>query len=670
MSRHKGINRREFIRRMVYGGLSLGAVSALGLPLPGCGGGRRLGKRVYILGFDGMSPHLLESWMDEGKMPNFDHLRKMGGYSRNTSTIPPESPVAWSSFAIGGNPGRHGIYDFLRCNTATHRPEMAQISRINPKFFANTLPMRPPILHNNRAGTAFWTAIARAGYPVCVYQAPVTVPPDPVPGGHLLVGLGMPDIRSTQGTYHFFAEDATDSEIGSSEMGGIINRLRVTGNHATSFVEGPINYLSNQYTHITLPVDFRKDGDAVVIEISGEQQKVAEGSWSDWFTVRFPMTSLVDIVGIGRFHVHSLKPLRIYLSPLDFHPSYCPIAISEPRGWSAELKEKLGLYRTRGWETDTMAHAEERLTDSQYLEDVFFTEEMRRTMVNYCADTYDADLFVSVFSATDRIAHVMWRHIDPGSPRYDAAAAAANGDAIFRIYQFADKVVGEHLARLKGDDVLMVLSDHGFHPFHRGVNLNTWLVKNGYMMLKGQTTDSYNLDDLFSGQGKFFDSVDWSRTRAYALGLGQIYLNMKRYGPEGAVEDADHDSLCDEIITGLKSYVDPVTNIKPIRSAFRGNAIYHGARQASAPDIQMGYETGYRVSWQTSLGGIPKDICENNMKLWSADHCSLDRDITKGVFFANRPIGGEVEIVDIAPTVMQLMGVTPPEEVDGKAIWG
>jgi len=668
MANSKGINRREFIRRMAMGGLAVGAASALGLSLTGCTQ-RRLGKKIFVLGFDGLSPYLMEPWMAEGKLPNFDKLRKAGGYARNMSTIPPESPVAWSSFAIGGNPGRHGIYDFLRCYMSTHRPEMAQISRINPKFFADTIPIRPPILHNNRAGTAFWTAAARAGYPVCVFQAPVTVPPDPVPGGHLLVGLGMPDIRSTQGTYHFFAEDAAEKELGSSEMGGIINRLRLMGKRAVSFVEGPINFLSNQFTHVALPVDFEISGDSVIINFSGEKQSVKEGTWSDWFTARFPMTSLVDIVGIGRFHVHSIKPLRIYLSPLDFHPSYCPIPLSEPRGWSAELKEKLGLYRTRGWETDTMAHAEERLTDSQYLEDVFFTEEMRRTIVNHCADNINADLYVSVFSATDRIQHVMWRHIDPKSPRYDPVQAAQNGDAILRIYQFADKVVGEHLNRLGKDDVLMVLSDHGFHPFRRGVNLNTWLVREGYMMLKGQSTENYNLDDLFSGQGKFFDSVDWSRTRAYALGLGQIYLNMQKNGPEGVVADADHDQLCDEIIAKMKDYVDPVTGIKPLRSAFRGNQIYRGAREALAPDMVMGYEDGYRVSWQTSLGGIPKDVCEDNMKLWSADHCSLDAGITKGVFFANRPLAGDIAIVDIAPTVLRMMGVEPPEPVDGKPIW-
>ena len=126
------------------------------------------------------------------------------------------------------------------------------------------------------------------------------------------------------------------------------------------------------------------------------------------------------------------------------------------------------------------------------------------------------DLFVTAIETTDRISHMMWRLTEAGHPMYDAALAAQYGDAIERIYRRADAFVGTLRARVPPDALFIVMSDHGFHSFRRGVNLNTWLLQAGYMAVG---------DD--KGSMEFFKWVDWTKTRAYAVGLGQIYVNLQ-----------------------------------------------------------------------------------------------------------------------------------------------
>jgi predicted AlkP superfamily phosphohydrolase/phosphomutase len=280
-------------------------------------------------------------------------------------------------------------------------------------------------------------------------------------------------------------------------------------------------------------------------------------------------------------------------------------------------------------------------------------------------------LLVSIFTATDSVSHMFYRLMDPGHPRYDPELAEKYGDAVLRVYERMDRVVGDVMKAMKPDGTLLIVSDHGFHTWRKGFNTNTWLVRNGYMVLKNPEAEekAYNLDELF-GQGSFFPNVDWSRTRAYALGLGQVYLNLQGREKFGIVHSGQEaDGVLEEIRKRLLLATDPDTHQPVIQNVYLGREIFHGAYMARAPDLQIDFRDGYRTSWQTSLGAIPSGIVVANMKKWSGDHCASDPSDTSGIFFSNRIVEtSNLKILDIAPTVLKLLDVPPPGQLDGESL--
>ncbi len=281
----------------------------------------------------------------------------------------------------------------------------------------------------------------------------------------------------------------------------------------------------------------------------------------------------------------------------------------------------------------------------------------------------DFDLFLFIFQASDRVQHMFWRLIDETHPAYDREKAEKYGDAILKVYQKMDEILGEVMPFVDEHTTLFVISDHGFHSFRKAVNLNTWLVKNGYMILSSEKGKEYKLEDLF-GKGEFWPNVDWQRTKAYALGLGCIYMNVKGREIYGIVKPGDeYNGLKKEIVTKLKNLRDPVTGKKVIVDVYKREDIYQGEYLKEAPDLVVGFNEGYRVSWQTALGGIPHEIIVENKSNWSGDHCSLDPSITKGIFLSNKKSTREsASIIDIAPTVLEIFNLPIPEEMDGKPI--
>ena len=164
--------------------------------------------------------------------------------------------------------------------------------------------------------------------------------------------------------------------------------------------------------------------------------------------------------------------------------------------------------------------------------------------------------------------------------------------------------------------------------------------------------------------------MDWSKSKAYALGLGQIYLNLEGRESQGIVTANEKDELIDEIIAGLKEMVDPATGTPMLINAYRADEIYHGDHMEYAPDIVVGFQDGYRVSWQTTLGVAAEDLVELNMKKWSGDHCSFDPSITQGVLFSNIGITKEEpSLLDIAPSMLSLLGAPKPDRMDGEIIF-
>jgi predicted AlkP superfamily phosphohydrolase/phosphomutase len=663
---------------------------------------RRSRQRVVVMGFDGMDPTLARRFMDEGKLPNLKRLAEAGTFATLGSTQPSESPTAWSSFATGVNPGKHNIYDFLVRDFDTYMPDFAMIKKEPPQFLWGFFPKKPPKITSTRGGTSFWIHAGRDGVKSVVLTVPVTWPPEEIAHGEMLAGLPLPDVRATLGTFFYWATDLSSFEEGNAEFGGFLKRLLFEGGVSKTLLKGPENPILKQEEaalrakrkagalgdkdarrleelatskdiNIPMTVEWKEGSGQAEIEIQGTRLTLKAGEWSPWVPVTFKVNFLLGVHGMTQFYViQADRELQIYASPVNFDPRRkSPIPLSKPEDYARRLADQIGVYRTLGWaESADKGLQEGRVDEAAFLYDSERAMEDREKLIFKSLERSDWDLFVAAIETTDRVSHMMWRLIDPKHPMYDADLAAKYGDAIEKVYRRADDVVGRMAAKIPKDAVFIVMSDHGFHSFRRSVNLNTWLVENGYMVFQGQGGGTKKtLADLF-GRGKFWDGVDWSKTRAYAVGLGQIYFNLRGRESQGIVSaGAEYKALQDEIATKLVKLTDPETGEAVMRTVYRRDDIYKGEYLQFAPDLQAGFNDGYRVGWQDTLGAISRAVVENNNRKWSGDHCATAAEISGGVLFVNRKVGSaDPHIMDLAPTILRLLDVPLPSDIDGKPL--
>ncbi len=677
------------------------AVVTLVLVAIACGPGAppRPGRQMVVLGFDGLDPALVERWVAEGRLPNMAKLIQQGGFYRLETSHSPESPTAWASFATGVNAGKHNIYDFLVRDLATYLPDTSMVRREPPRFLFNYLPVARPKISSTRGGTSFWVTAGQAGIRSSVLTVPVTYPPEDVPGGELLSGLPLPDIRGTMGTFYYFATDLSRYEEGNTEMGGILKRLVMEQDVAQTQLVGPPNPIVRQQlrelnakspltdadrarlaelqavSDVTLPLTVRwnRQGPerSATIEIEGQSVLLKQGEWSKWLHLEFRVNFLVRLHGMVQLYlVNATDELQLYVSPVNWDPESPPVPMSSPEGFAADLYERLGSYRTLGWAEATWPLNEGRMDEKTFMDDLYRAFDDRAHVILSRLDTKNWDLLVGVIESPDRVQHMMWRLIDPKHPMYDAALAADFGPAIERVYRKSDEFVGQVLDKVGPDVPVLIVSDHGFHSFRKAVNLNTWLVQQGYMTLRREGSANKTLWDLFGG-GEFWEHVDWSRTRAYALGLGQVYFNLRGREAQGIVSPgAESLALADELSAKLLTMTDPEDGTPIVRAVYKRDDIYTGEYLHNASDLQVGFEEGYRVSWQTTLGGSPPGIVYPNMKKWSGDHCGFDYATTAGVLISNRKVARTpTRIIDLAPTVLRYFGVAVPPSLDGAPLF-
>jgi len=620
-------------------------------------GGRRARRRVVVLGADGMDPRIFERLLKEGRMPNMAAVAERGGYARMGTTIPAESPVAWSSFATGMNPGKHGIFDFLHRNPLNYTPTVAPVS-VRMKF-------GKPEPVNNRTGVSVWKVLSDAGLRSTVMRVPVTFPPEKF-NGRLLSGLGVPDLRGTWGTSVLYEEGGTDihTEMGGVEMGFSHSN---NGVYNTEIV-GP------KRANAPIPLMVSVQDGRANLQWQNQTLRIAPGKWSGWVPIHFdvslgPLT--VHPKGIMRFFLHALNPLKLYLSAISLDPSDSFYPITQPAHWSRELAARHGNFCTLGWMEDTWGLNENRINESAFLEEADLFYDQLEEMVFNLIDEKEDDFLIAVFEATDRNQHMFWRFIDEAHPAYNKAEVNTWGDTIDRTYERFDKTVGDVMKRLDRDTILMAMSDHGFNTFRRAVNVNTWLRNEGFLIADPDSCrDDFSMKDL-QQEGTFWPGVDWSKTRAYSLGLGKIYINLRGRESKGIVNPGrEYEELRDQIIERFMKLIDPVTG-KPVVSVIhKADRIFTGPRVPEAGDLVIGFHMGYRVSWQTALGGFPPEVIEDNKRKWSADHCSINSDFAKGVLLSTEKYGaltgnGEPEIIDLAPTILRHLDVEVPKDMDG-----
>ncbi len=678
-----------------------GVAAAVALALA-CEGRRAAGtfsQRMVVLGFDGMDPDLVRTWMDEGKLPNMKRLADEGGFYPLGTTHSPESPTAWASFATGVNAGKHNIYDFLVRDTHTYLPDLGMVRRVPAKFLFNYFPIARPKILSIRGATSFWVTAGQAGVRSSVLTVPVTFPPEDVPNGELLAGLPLPDIRGTMGTFYYFATDLSRYEEGNTEFGGILKRLVVDHDVARTELIGPPNPIVRQQVQairskgatlsdedrkqiadleatedvrVPMTIRWNRPAKTATVEIEGNSIQLEPGKMSRWIDLDFRINFFVRVHGMAQMLLMNAdNELQLYVSPVNWKPDNPPVPMSSPASFSADLFKHLGYYRTLGWAEATWPLNEGRMDERTFMEDLFKAFDDRAEVILSRIDARQWDVLVGVIESTDRVQHMMWRLLDPKHPMYDAALAAKYGDSIERVYRHADDFVGEVLKRIDPGTPVLIVSDHGFHSWRKAVNLNTWLVQQGYMVLKGQEPGEKTLQDLFGGGGEFWENVDWSRTRAYAMGIGQIYFNLRGRESQGIVSPgAESARLAAEISERLVTLKDPDDGSPIVRSVYKRDDVYSGEYLQNAAELQVGMEDGYRVSWQTTLGGSPRGIVYANMKKWSGDHGGYDFATTQGILISNRKVARDhLSIMDIAPTVLKYFGLPIPGEIDGKPLF-
>jgi predicted AlkP superfamily phosphohydrolase/phosphomutase len=626
----------------------------------------RSDQRLIILGIDGMDPQLLHRFMREGKMPNFAKLEAQGDFRQLRTSIPPQSPVAWSNLITGMNAGGHGIFDFIHRDPKTLRLYFSASRVEGPKHAIHlgswAIPLGGGSAQQLRKGVAFWQLLDQHGIPNTIFRIPSNFPPVAAKG-KTLSGMGTPDLRGTYGTFSFYTDDP--AAVAGEVEGGQIIPVLVENSRVTANLIGPDNSFrkGSPAAEESFSVAVDPLESVAKVTVQGREFVLREGEWSDWIRVEFQLVPFfANVKGMCRFYFKQAHPrFQLYVSPINIDPADPALPISTPSSYSRFLTDEAGEFHTQGIAEDTKALSDGVLDDNEYLRQARTVLAEHRRIFDAEFPRFNRGVFFFYFSSLDLNSHMFWRLMDPKHPEYDATLAAQNGSAIEDFYEQMDQVLGEVLPRLDDHTTLLVLSDHGFAPYYRSFNLNTWLLDNGYIKLKG---------DAGRNSSEPFANVDWTQTRAYGLGLNGLYINLRGRERNGIVEPGTAaDSLMAEIRAKLLAVQDPKAKLPVITRVDLASEAYQGSYAREGPDLIVGYNRGYRAGWQTILGAFPPEEIEDNTNPWSGDHC-MDYTLVPGVLLSNRKIAADAPaLTDIAPTILEEFGIAKAKGMIGQSVF-
>jgi predicted AlkP superfamily phosphohydrolase/phosphomutase len=631
-------------------------------------------KRVVILGLDGLDYTLTEQMLAAGKLPHLEALRKQGCFKPLATTLPSISPVAWSSFQTGTNPGKHNIYDFLTPDLTTYQPKLSSVDIRPPRRTVRigkyAIPLGRAEVRLLRKSRPFWNYLGDRGVFSSIIRVPITFPPEKL-RGVLLSAMCAPDLRGTQGMFSYYT---TRPHREGERIGGEVHRVTRTGNTIRAELVGPDNPLRTDRRILKTPFVVTLKGEGAILKIGSARHVLPKNEYTEWVRVYFRIAPGFNISGLCKFLLletpSSLSPAEergrgegahfgLYVTPINIDSETPALPISAPFVYSRYLTKRQGPFATLGLAEDTWAVNEHVIADDHFLQQCLDADQEREAMFFDSLDKVPRGLCVVVFDGTDRLQHMFWRDIDATHPAREEHPVPEGRNYIEALYRRMDDLVGRTMARCPRDEtLLMVISDHGFNGFRRGLDLNRWLEEYGYLAFHHGRRGE-----------EFLAGVDWSRTRAFAIGLTGIFINLKDKFAQGIVEPgAEADKLRGEIVRRLTALVDPATGASAILQTYVTSKVYRGPYKDDAPDLIPGYQRGYRVSWETAIGRGTESVFHDNTKAWSGDHC-IDPSLIPGVLFCNHPIATErCRLMDIGPTVLDVYGVPVPEHMDGKPL--
>ena len=618
-------------------------------------------RQVVIVGLDGQDPALTEKFIDDGLLPNFARLRDRGTFARLQTTVPAVSPVAWSSFQTGCNPGRHKIFDFLMPNRKSYLPELssAQIGTTSRTLSLGKykIPIGKPNIQLRRKSQPFWKVLGDHGVFSTIIRVPITFPPEKF-NGLLLSAMCVPDLKGSQGTFSYYTSDPNER---GRFTGGVQIPAELHDGVVKTYISGPENSLIKDGGEMRIPFEVRigKNGGDTELILEKKRYPLNPSDYTPWIRVNFRPGLGVKVRGICRFYLKETSPhFKLYMTPIHIDPDKPALPISHPFTYAIYLAKTQGPFATLGLAEDTWALNERVLDEEEFLKQTYLIHEERERMFFDALEKSTRGAVVCVFDTTDRIQHMFWRYLEEDHPANRQKDVEKYRNVIKELYKNMDDLIGRVMAKLKDDALLIVMSDHGFNSFKRGVNLNSWLYKNGYLSVKDKPTGA-----------EWFRDVEWTKTKAYALGLGGIYLNLAGREGKGIVQPGEEEQkIKQEIIERLRGLYDEKENVGAVGDIYDCKQIYKGPYVREAPDLVVGFNVGYRASWGCATGAVSEEVFEDNEKSWSGDHCVNPIDVP-GILFCNRKITpDEPSIMDIGPTVLDLFGVPIPAYCDGKSL--
>lgn len=618
--------------------------------------------RVVIVGLDGMDAKLTDKYISEGKLPNFEKLKSSGSFAPLSTSYPSMSPVAWSSFMTGVDPSYHNIFDFLTRDSSTYMPklssaEIGKSKRVLP-IGKYRIPLGKPMMKLHRKSKPFWHILGENGVFSAILRVPITFPPEKF-NGVLISGMCTPDLKGSQGTFSYYTTNKED-ERGKSR--GILHHVTLKDNIIHTYLYGPENGLVDGGGELTakMTIKIDRERNKANIKICNQEFDLEPGNYSPWIKVTFRPGLGMKVSGICLFHINSISPdFELYISPINIDPEKPALPVSHPYIYSIYFAKLIGAHATLGLAEDTWALNEGVIDEDAFLKQAYLMYEEREKMFFSAMERTTAGLCTCVFDTTDRIQHMFFRFLDETHPANDGVNFKKYENVIEELYKKMDKLIGKVMEKMDKKTALFVMSDHGFTQFKRGVNLNRWLLENGYLAL----------EEGKSSGGDWFEHVDWSKTKAYSLGLAGIFINRKGREAQGIVNDGEElDSLKKELVEKLTGLVDEETKNIAIVEVVETEKRFVGPYTRDNVDLLVGFNKGYRTSWGCATGRVAEKIFEDNSKAWSGDHC-VKPELVPGVLFSNRKINtANPDIKDIAPSVLKLFGITPPKYMQGKPL--